>query len=130
MKVIIAGGRDYLMTQEDWRWLDKQRSLIPITEVVSGGATGADAGGEAWAESREVPIKREPAKWADLTAPGAVIKYRRDGTAYNAKAGYDRNMVMACYAEALIIFPGGKGTLNMIRCAHQKGLPMFSRPCI
>lgn len=39
MKTIIAGGRNYCLTPADLLALEK----LPITEVVSGGATGADA---------------------------------------------------------------------------------------
>jgi hypothetical protein len=38
MKTIIAGGRHYRLTDEDYDFLD----TLGITEVVCGGATGAD----------------------------------------------------------------------------------------
>jgi hypothetical protein len=46
MKLIIAGGRDYKFTKSD---LEKLDSIEGITEVVSGGARGADKCGEIWA---------------------------------------------------------------------------------
>ena len=49
MKVIIAGGRDYIFNQADFDVLDYIATKWSITEVVSGGAKGADAGGEKWA---------------------------------------------------------------------------------
>ena len=40
MKLIIAGGRDYIFNLED---IKKLNSIEGITEVVSGGAKGADS---------------------------------------------------------------------------------------
>lgn len=101
-RTIIAGGRDYHLTKEDRAFLD----TLPICEVVSGGAPGADSGGEAWAALREVPVRRFPANWAK----------------YGKAAGPMRNQEMADYAEAVVLFPGGAGTADMRRRAKSSGL--------
>lgn len=106
MKTIIAGGRDYNITDEDFKALD----ALDITEVVSGCARGADSGGEAWARSRGIPVKQFPANW----------------NAHGKSAGMIRNGEMADYAQALAVFPGGKGTANMISRAKLKGLKIFT----
>ena len=54
MRVIICGGRGYAMTEADRDMLDSFHAAPGFTEVVSGGAHGADAGGEAWARSRGI----------------------------------------------------------------------------
>lgn len=102
MRTIIAGGRDYELSATDFARLDEVRLSLPITEVVCGGAKGADTGGEQWAMQRGLPVKRFPADW----------------TRYGRSAGPRRNEEMAIYAEALIAFPGGKGTANMVSQAH------------
>lgn len=104
-KTIIAGGRDYLMSLEDWLELDS----IPITEVVSGGARGADKGGEQYADSRALSIKRFPAQW----------------DTFGKSAGYRRNVEMAEYADVLVAFPGGRGTNHMVEIAYKKGLKVY-----
>lgn len=106
MKVIIAGGRDYTLTASDHDRLDKARVELPIVEVVCGCARGADTGGEEWATERGLPVKRFPADWAK----------------YGRSAGPRRNQQMAEYADALIAFPGGKGTADMIKQATDYGL--------
>lgn len=111
MKVIIAGGREYQFTDDDITWLDVLRDRIPITEAVSGCARGADTCGEEWAESRGIPVKRFPADWEGL----------------GRKAGPIRNGQMAEYADALVAFPGGHGTANMITQATERGLTVFQR---
>ena len=109
MKTIIAGGRDYQPSADDWETLDEMREKIPITEVVCGMAKGADAFGKEWAELRGVPIKRFPADWLR----------------HGKSAGPIRNNEMAHYADALVVFPGGVGTQHMISAAHKQDLPVF-----
>lgn len=55
MKVIIAGGRN---TRISLREMDEEirESNFPITEVVSGGATGIDMMGEVWAYQNHIPV--------------------------------------------------------------------------
>lgn len=106
MKTIIAGGRDYQMTAEDLRFLD----TLTITEVVCGGATGADEGGRDWAVWKGIPVKHFPADWP------------RHGRA----AGPIRNRQMAEYADQLVIFPGGRGSANMLKTARELGLAIYS----
>lgn len=124
-RVIVAGGRnfnDYALVKEtlDRAFAGKQAEI----EIVSGQATGADAMGERYARSYRMPVAAFPAAWKDLTAPGAVIRTRRKGGAYNARAGFDRNAKMAKYATHLIAFWDGssKGTKSMIDLAERRGL--------
>lgn len=109
MKVIIAGGRDYELTDGDRARLDEARQALSITEVVCGCAEGADTGGELWAISRHIAVKRFPADWEK----------------FGRSAGPRRNLQMAEYANALIAFPGGKGTANMVQQAESHGLKIL-----
>lgn len=109
MKLIIAGGRNYSMTDYDRSKLDGLHAESPITEVVSGGATGADAGGERWAESHGIPIK--------IFLP--------DWKAHGKSAGPMRNREMARYADAAVLFPGGAGTNSMRLEAHLAAILIF-----
>jgi hypothetical protein len=94
MKLIIAGGRNYRISNIDIAALNR----IPnVTEVVSGGCRGADKDGERWAKENKISIKVFNADWK----------------AFGKKAGPIRNRLMAQYADALALFPGGAGTQNM-----------------
>ena len=106
MKVIIAGGRTYRFTMYDHAILHKLHLGLPITEVVCGMAKGADMEGFKWATRRKIPIERFPANWK----------------LHGRSAGPIRNGVMATYAAALIAFPGGRGTANMIKQAQEHNL--------
>lgn len=110
MKLIIAGGRNYAFTNFDFARLDVILNRDGVDEVVSGACpTGADAHGEYWATTMEIPIRRFPADW------------KKHGKA----AGPIRNAEMAAYADALAVFPGGRGTDSMVREATARGLKIF-----
>jgi hypothetical protein len=111
VKLIIAGGRDFLgfpgMTG-----IAAVDSAVPnpssVSEVVCGGARGADSRGAAWAEWHDIKVKDFPAEWDK----------------YGKSAGYRRNVDMAVYADALLAFWDGesKGTKHMIDIAKDQGL--------
>lgn len=107
MKCIIAGSR----TVTDKEILLCALAFCPwtreITEVISGGAAGADALGEEWAKSQKLRIVVMEADWI----------------AYGRTAGPRRNRDMARYAAPdgiLIALWDGKsrGTENMIKEAR------------
>jgi hypothetical protein len=108
MICIIAGGRDYYFTLDDIEWL----KTLPITTVVSGMAKGADTCGKLWAEARNIPVIAKPANWE----------------LYGRSAGFRRNVEMAIEAEALAVFPGGKGTQHMIDIAKRNNLTIWVPP--
>jgi YspA, cpYpsA-related SLOG family len=110
MRVIIAGGRDF----DDMQALVVaiKESGFEITEVVSGGATGADTLGLYWARANGVSERIFQAKWAK----------------HGLAAGPRRNREMAQYADALIAMPGGRGTSNMVNEAQRRGLPVYIAP--
>lgn len=110
-KVIVAGSRtfnDYLLLEEK---LDKiLANKLPDVEIVSGTAYGADKQGELYANKNKLPIKRFPADW----------------NTYGKKAGYLRNLEMAKYADACVVFWDGtsRGTKLMIDLANKYNLPL------
>ena len=122
-RVIVAGGRNFnnhelLVARLNHLLKDKKEEEI---EIISGTADGADVHGEWYAKEKGYKLVQYPAKWDDLTTPGAIIKYRKDGKPYNVKAGPDRNLLMAQNADAAVIFWDGKssGSKNMIDTAKR-----------
>lgn len=110
MKLIIAGGRDYRLTEEDYSLLDEIHRVRGVTEVVCGMCSGADMDGYAWAVKNSI----------------YVAKFYPDWDKYGKASGPIRNREMAEYGEALIAFKGGKGTANMISEARKRGLIIFN----
>ena len=106
MKVIIAGGRDYKPTIEDYARIRTLLTNSLCTEIVSGGCSGADAFGEEMAKILQIPCKRFEAKWDE----------------HGRAAGPIRNRAMAQYADAVILFSGGAGTASMEKEALKAGI--------
>ncbi len=102
-KVVIAGGRAFVPTEEHRRFLDEINELWGgFAEVFSGACpTGADRFGEDWAAERGIVARRFPADW------------KRLGKA----AGPQRNKRMIDLADGAILLPGGRGTENAARLA-------------
>jgi len=120
VKAIIAGGRDYQFSPEDEEWLNSIDDEFEIIEVVHGNCKGADACGMLWAISRGIPVtafKVTPEEWKTI-GPGA---------------GPLRNKRMAQYLSntsengICILFPGGKGTINMHNQAVKHKLVVLKR---
>lgn len=109
MRTIIAGGRDYKLTEEDFAWLDSLKP--PITEVITGGARGADTGAFDWGWSRGIPVTTIVPDWKNL----------------GRSAGPRRNRQMALIAERCVLFPGGRGAASMEEEARKLKLPIIRR---
>lgn len=104
MKTIVAGSRTF----NDYELLENTLKEHEITEIVSGTARGADSLGEDYGIKYNIPIVKFPPNWDK----------------YGKSAGYIRNLEMARYAEACIVFWDGKskGSLNMIKLATKNNL--------
>ncbi len=111
MRTIICGGRRHHLTPEDMAWLVTVARKLPITCVISGGASGVDTGGEIFARTHSIPLIVKNADWKK----------------WGGAAGPIRNAEMAEIAEAVIAFPGGTGTADMIRKARDRGLKVIVR---
>ncbi|MEL7339434.1 MAG: SLOG family protein [Bacteroidota bacterium] len=102
-KIIIAGSRHY----QDYPHLCQicKQEITTRTEIVSGGARGADQLGELYAKLQGHQLKRFLPDWAK----------------YGKAAGPIRNQLMADYADRAILSWDGRsrGTQHLI-CVLQK----------
>ena len=125
MKVIIAGGRDFKPENCHVMWLRTVFREINPTEIVSGGAKGADKFGEFIADKFGIDKQFFPAPWKEIIGkPKNEIKQNQYGF-YWKRAGAYRNGQMARYADACILFPGGYGTADMEQQARNNGLLLY-----
>lgn len=111
MRVIVCGGRDYADRDTAFAALDRFRAAHGLTCVIQGGAPGADRLAYEWGHSRMVMVEHVPADWK----------------AHGKAAGPMRNqqMVGIHRPDAVIAFPGGRGTADMIKRAKAAGLPVY-----
>lgn len=111
MKVLVCGGRDYdPLKAEAWLenyYLDKEKP----SEIIEGGASGADMGGLYFGNHSGVPVKTFKAEWDK----------------YGKSAGFRRNqrMLEEGMPELVIAFPGGKGTAMMVKLAKDANVSVI-----
>ncbi|UIW10576.1 DNA recombination-mediator protein A [Aeromonas phage BUCT695] len=112
MKTIIAGSRD-VTEEEFWEAIDELPTevYISITEIVSGGARGADKFGEQVAKNLSKPVKQFIPDWDGL----------------GKKAGILRNIEMGDYADqAVVIWDGeSRGSAQMIKYMEKLNKPVY-----
>lgn len=130
IRVLVCGGRDY----DNLEYMKiKLRELFDVDDTVTlihGDANGADRLSEKALEGYfrgGFEVKRFPADWHDLSHRDALIRTRRDGTKYDARAGYRRNQKMLAEGSPafVVAFPGGKGTADMVRQAKAAGIKVI-----
>lgn len=118
MRALICGGKNfdntYLMNIVfvDLCWaLGPFKDLSELTEIVSGGAPGADTLAELEAIKREITVKKFPAEWSK----------------YGKSAGPKRNqqMIDEGVPDIIVAFPGGIGTADICRRAKIQGIPVI-----
>ena len=110
-KVIVAGSRTFdnyeLLETTLVHFLTGKRPSE--VEIVSGTARGADKLGERFAKEKKCKL----------------TKFVPDWDTYGKSAGYRRNVEMANYADACIVYmkkEGSKGSQHMINIASKLGL--------
>lgn len=81
MELLVAGSRNYYDYDEFSDVMNFAHKKYNITEIVSGGARGADALAERWAKENNIPIKIFKANW----------------DTYGKSAGFIRNASMHNY---------------------------------
>jgi hypothetical protein len=125
MRLVVTGGRDYTDTARIFAALDDLHARRPITCLIEGEAKGVDIRCRVWATRHGVPVEPYPAPWGDIDHPSAVVRYRRDGTAYDANAGPRRNQQMTDEGkpDMALVFPGGTGTADMRARLVKAGVP-------
>lgn len=109
MKLIIAGSRGIHASAVETIGPKLAALGWTPTEIVSGGALGADQVGERWAQMNGVPVRQFIPDWGGYAG---------------MRAGHVRNSQMADYADALLALwdEQSKGTAHMIRVARERGL--------
>lgn len=120
MKLGIVGSRDFT----DYTIAKAVICQYPATNIVSGGASGADSLGKQYAEEKGwVPIIHE-AEWDNLDAEPCDVKYNRWGKPYNRLAGHNRNTLIVRDSDLVVAFWDGKspGTRNTITKCRNLGV--------
>lgn len=110
MRLLVCGGRGYNDLAYGRSVLDRFHAKYPVDVLIEGGANGADMMARGWASVNGVHGATVHAMW-ELHGP---------------KAGPLRNAAMLKLSpDAVIAFPGGRGTENMCRQAEDAGVKVY-----
>ncbi len=108
MKVLVCGGRDY----DDWpklkKALDQFHEVTPITEIIHGGAQGADRLSGVWARWNNIKETVFPANWKEHGKSAGPIR--------------NKQMLDEGKPDVVMAFKGGKGTENMKKQTIDRGV--------
>ncbi len=111
MKVLVCGGRTYTNREKVFQILSAFHLEHNISEIIQGGAKGADYLASQWANENKIFNMQYSANWKQ----------------YGKSAGAARNIKMLREGKpnCVIAFPGGSGTQHMISQAKLAGLPIY-----
>lgn len=110
MKVIVCGDRNWINRDFIYSTLDK----YPITELIEGGANGADAFAAQYAKDHGIVHHQIIAKWEE----------------FGKGAGPIRNMQMLAIKPDLVIafhnnIKHSRGTANILNRARRAKIPIL-----
>lgn len=107
MKLAIVGSRTF----DDRKLLEQNVAPLKPTQIISGGAKGADALGKQYAEDNDIEYIEYPAEWKK----------------YGRSAGMIRNSSIVDACDTLIAFWDGqsKGTKDSIKKAGIANKPVI-----
>jgi predicted Rossmann-fold nucleotide-binding protein len=110
MKVIVCGGRQYNNETRLYSILGKLHRERGVSLVIQGGAPGADTLAARWAMANDISTTTYAADWGK----------------HGSRAGPIRNAAMMDeMPDAVVAFPGGRGTADMVRRAKAAGVPVW-----
>lgn len=115
MRLLVCGSRLWTDRNDLFRVLDRVHAKVAVTELIQGGARGADALAADWAQARGIPCRTFDADWKQ----------------HGKRAGAIRNQQMLDEGspDAVVAFAidlsSSRGTADMINRARRRELPVF-----
>jgi len=110
-RILVCGGRDFADYDAVGRFLDMARAKYWDLVIIHGAARGADSLAGYWAKANHIPVEEYPADWKQHGKGAGSIRNQR--------------MLDEGRPDAVLAFPGGVGTADMIRRARAAGLPVW-----
>lgn len=108
MKVLVCGGRDYTDAMTLGSWLGGIHKQRGITEIIHGGASGADWLAGQFARYANIQVSEYPADWKKHGRAAGPIR--------------NKQMLDEGKPDLVVAFPGGRGTADMVRQATKAGI--------
>lgn len=108
MRILVCGGRDFTDHVRVFAALDRLHAKHPITVLIHGAAPGVDRLASRWAKWRGIEVEPYPADWDKHRTAAGPIRNQR--------------MLDHSNPDAVVAFPGGVGTADMVTRAVKAGL--------
>lgn len=116
--LLVCGGRRYGDGDRVRAVLDRTADRVEILAVRHGGAFGADKLAGMWAEENGYPVQVYPADWNRYGKGAGPIRNQAMVDAHDPAVPSSR-------VVAVVAFPGGEGTADMVRRARAAGIPVW-----
>lgn len=110
VKVLVCGGRKYKDMDAVFKALDTFHKDTPITEIIEGGAPGADRFANEWAKVNNIRCTTFFASWNTHGKSAGIIR--------------NQDMLDRGDPDYVFAFPGGTGTADMVNRAKSSGKPV------
>ena len=113
MKLLVSGGRNYTDRKRVYAeimaiFTDYSQEWAGCVLIHGACPTGADKLADDWAAENEVPVMKYPPEWH---------KYGRAAGPFR-----NRRMLEEGQPDIVLVFPGGKGTANLLKEAQRMKL--------
>src|ERR1700712_5336517 len=109
MRVLVCGGRNFADRESLFHELHTLAETHGWLTIIEGGAKGADALARDWATGCYHGLVTVRAEWHRLGNRAGPIRNPR--------------MLVSGKPDIVLAFPGGRGTADMVRQAHEVGVP-------
>lgn len=110
MRLLVCGGRDFKDTAWAVGILDAIHDELEVDTLIEGGAYGADKIARTWATEKGIRVDTYHAEWDALGIAAGPMRNQR--------------MISEGHPDLVVAFPGGKGTIDMIRRACRARIPV------
>ena len=106
-KIGVVGSRNF----SNYKYMKEILDSFSFSEIVSGGAKGADSLARRYAEEKNI----------------SIIEILPDWNQYGKSAGFKRNKLIIDQSDAIIAFWDGnsKGTAHSVRLAKEVGKNVY-----
>lgn len=113
MRLLVCGSRTFAFRRAVFETLDNVHKLRPITCIIEGGATGADALAGLWAKENHIELIEVPADWKTHGKAAGPIRNKE-------MLRLNPDKVFAFVDKPL---KESRGTAHMVSIATKEGVP-------
>lgn len=102
----------------------------PIGCVLWAGADRFNDRASAWAMENGTRAEPYHVDWTESWYPDTIVRYRRDGLAYDARAPFRRNerLLRETQPHLVVVYPNGPGAKDLILRAQSAGIEVLLPP--